>query len=101
MLFHELRDDLVLALELGLKPGDDAEVFRTGRRVLPLEGGGAVLEEDLLPSVEEGGRELVLVAEVRDGHSIDQVPPEDGNLLGGRVVPAGLSHGMVSCRVLL
>src|SRR4051794_28911331 len=101
MLLHELRDDLVLALELGLKCGDDAEVFSAGRRVLSLKGGGAVLEEDLLPGVEERGRELVLVAEVRDGHPIDQMPPEDGNLLGGRVVLAGLSHGMVSCRVLL
>ena len=43
MLCYELRDDLVLALELGLKRGDDPEVFRTGCRVLPLEGGGTVL----------------------------------------------------------
>jgi hypothetical protein len=44
---------------------------------------------------------LELVAKVGDGHSIDQVPTEDGNLLGGRVVLAGLSHGMDSSRVLL
>src|SRR4051812_6808148 len=36
--------------------------------------------------VEEGGRELVLVAEIGDGHAIDQMPPEDGDLLGRRVV---------------
>jgi hypothetical protein len=101
VLFHELRDDLVLALELGLKRRDDVEVFSAGRRISPLEGAGAVLEEDLLPGVEEGRRELVLVAEVGDGHAIDQVPLEDGNVLGRRVVLARLSHGMFSCRVLL
>jgi hypothetical protein len=101
MFLHEFSDDLVLALELGLQPGDDAEVLGAGGRVLALEGRGAVLEEDLLPAVEEGRRELVLVTEVGDGHLVDQVPSEDGYLLGRRVVRAGLSHGMVSCRVLL
>ena len=64
-----------------------------GRGVLALEGGGAVLEELLLPEVEQGGRELMLVAEVRDGHVVDQMAPEDGDLLDRRIVLAGLSHG--------
>jgi hypothetical protein len=42
-----------------------------GRGVLPLEGRGAVLEERLLPLVEQGGGELMLIAEVRDGHVVD------------------------------
>ncbi len=28
----------------------------------------------------------MLVAEVRDGDVVDQVPPEDGDLLDGRIV---------------
>ena len=64
-----------------------------GRGVLALEGGGAVLEELLLPEVEQRGRELVLVAEVRDGDVVDQVAPKDGDLLDRRIVLAGLSHG--------
>jgi hypothetical protein len=35
----------------------------------------------------------MLVAEVRDGDVVDQVPPQDGDLLDGRIVPAGLSRG--------
>jgi hypothetical protein len=101
MFFHQFRDDLVLTLELLPQRGDGSQVVALGRAVLALEGGGAVLEEQLLPGVEEGGLQLVLVTEVGDGHSVDQVTPEDGNLLGGRVVLAGLSHGRDSCRVVV
>jgi len=51
MFFHQFRDDLVLALELLPECGDGAEVGGLGRGVLALEGGGAVLEELLLPEV--------------------------------------------------
>ena len=61
--------------------------------VLAFEGGGAVFEELLLPEVEECGRELILVAEVGDRHTIDEMPPEDGDLLDRRIVLPGLSHG--------
>src|SRR5512142_2639744 len=97
MFFHQFRDDLVLTLELLPQRGDGSQVVALGRAVLALEGGGTVLEEQLLPGVEECGLQLVLVTEVGDGHSVDQVTPEDGNLLGGRVVLAGLSHGRDSC----
>jgi hypothetical protein len=60
---------------------------------LAFEGGGSVLEELLLPEVEQGGGELVLVVEVRDGYVVDQVTPKDGDLLDRRIVLAGLSHG--------
>jgi len=47
---------------------------------------GTVLEELLLPEVVQRGRELMLVAEVRDRHAVDQVTLEDGDLLDGCIV---------------
>jgi hypothetical protein len=71
------------------------------RGVLALEGGRSVLEELLLPEIEQGGGELVLVAEVRDGHVVEQRAPKDGNLLNRCIVLPGLPHGRNSFRVLL
>ena len=93
MFLHQFSDDLVLALELVAQRGDGLLKVAVGCLALPLEGGGAVLEELLLPDVEQGGRELMLVAEVRDGDVVDQVPPEDGDFLDGRIVLPRLSHG--------
>src|SRR3954447_3689687 len=93
MFLHQFSDDFVLALELVAQRGDGALEVALGRGVLALEGGRAVLEELLLPEVEERGRELVLVAEVRDGDAVDQMAPKDGDLLDRRIVLAGLSHG--------
>ena len=92
MFLHQFSDDLVLALELVAECGDGAEVLGLGRGVLAFEGGGAVLEELLLPEVEQRGRELELVAEVRDGDVVDQVTPENGDLLNRRIVLSRLSH---------
>ena len=39
-----------------------------------LEGGSTVLEELLLPIVEERGPQVLLIAEIRDGHPVDQMP---------------------------
>src|SRR5262245_37936700 len=93
MFFHQFGDDFVLALELVAEGGDGSVEVALGGGALALEGGGAVLEELLLPEVEQGGRELMLIAEVGDGHAVDQVTPEDGDLLDRRIALAGLSHG--------
>src|SRR5262249_39710292 len=93
MFLHQFRDDLVLALELVAQRGDGALEVAFGRGVLPFEGRRAVLEELLLPKVEQRGRELMLVAEVRDGNVVDQMTPQDGDLLDRRIVLSGLSHG--------
>jgi len=47
----------------------------------PLEGGGSVVKQLLLPTVEDGRIELVLLTELRDGFILQQVEPEDLNLL--------------------
>jgi hypothetical protein len=93
MFLHQFGDDLVLALELVAQGGDRAMEVATGCGALPLEGGGAVLEELLLPEVEQSGRERMLVTEVGDGDVVDQVAPQDGDLLDGRIVLPRLSHG--------
>jgi hypothetical protein len=93
MLLHQFGDDLVLALELVAQGGDGPLEVAVGSGALPLEGGRSVLEELLLSEVEQRGRELMLVAEVRDGDVVDQVPPQDGDLLDGRIVLPRLSHG--------
>jgi hypothetical protein len=49
-----------------------------GRR---LEDTGQVLKHLPLPLVEQAGLELMLVAQVRDGHLVDQMPLQDGGLL--------------------
>jgi hypothetical protein len=60
MFLHQFRDDFVLALELVPQRRDGAKMLALGRGVLALEGDGAVLEELLLPEVEERGLELAL-----------------------------------------
>src|SRR5262244_223500 len=101
MFLHQFGDDLVLALELVAQRGDGPLEVALRRGILALKGGRSVLEELLLPEVEQRGRELMLVAEVRDGDVVDQMAPEDGDLLDGRRVLPGLPHGRNSFRVVL
>ena len=49
-----------------------------------VEGGVAVLEELLEPVVELVGVDVEFIAEVGDGDLVDEVPFEDGDLLGAR-----------------
>ena len=103
MLLHELGQDLVLALELGLQLGELA-VLVAGVGLAALvavgEGGMAVLEEDLLPRVEEADGDVVFLADVGDRDFIDEVLSEQGDLLLGSEVAALPGHGCSSARVL-
>jgi hypothetical protein len=65
-----------------------------------LEGGGAVLEELLLPEVEEVYGQALLLADVGDGLLLQEVEAEQGDLLFGREVAALPGHGSSSARVL-
>src|SRR3954451_20968283 len=67
MFLHEFREDFVLALELFLQEGDPPVRGVTGASGSGFESGGGVLEELLLPAVEHGGVDVVLVAKVRNG----------------------------------
>jgi hypothetical protein len=59
---------------------DDSSAFASS----PVDGDGPIAR---------GGRELVLVAEVRDGDVVDQMTPEDGDLLDRPILLPRLSHG--------
>src|SRR5436305_12075132 len=103
MLLHQLGKDVVLDAELVLQGGDLAVLailrgFATFAVVF--EGRGAVLEELLLPQVEEVDREVVLLANVGDRLLLQEMESEQGDLLFRREVPTLASHGRSSARVL-
>jgi hypothetical protein len=91
MLGHQLSQNLVLGLDL-LQVGDPALVGGVVGWPLLLEGGRPILEELLLPTVEDRGLQALLIAELRDRLLLQQVPPQDGDLLFRRVVLPLLFH---------
>ena len=80
MLLHQLREHGVLGLQSLFEMRDAALGLEIGplrsRAGAPLERGGALLKELLEPAMEDGGLEPGLVAELRHGHLLDQVPPQ-------------------------
>jgi hypothetical protein len=102
VLLHQLGEDLVLALELLLERGDGAVLdVLLGLAAFAgmLEGGGAVVEELLLPELEEVHGEVVLLAEVGGGLLLQQVQAKQGDFLLRGKVTALPSHGCSSARV--
>src|SRR5512135_3035466 len=99
MFLHEFGEDLVLAPELLLQEGNPL-LLEVGRpRGAAFEGGSTVVEELLLPTVEHGGVDAVPVAEVGDRRVLQEVEPEDRELLlGGEPLPGLLGHGVASAR---
>jgi hypothetical protein len=93
----------VLALELGLRLGEllvlgagiGFTAFVVGR-----EGSGAVLEELLLPVVEEGDGNAVLFTEIGDRDLVEEVFSEQGDLGLRSKVAMGPAHNWSSARVL-
>jgi hypothetical protein len=84
VLLHEFGENLVLALELFFQGSDLAILgvflgFATMAGIL--EGSGAVLEELLLPEVEEIDGEVVLLADVGDRLLLQEVEAKQGDLL--------------------
>src|SRR5262249_55570699 len=99
MFLHQLREDFVLALELLLGEGDPLILGVSGASGAGLEGGGAVLEELLLPAVEDGGVDAVLVTQIRDGDVFEEIEPQEGHLLlGGESLASLLGPGKTSAR---
>jgi len=96
MLLHEFGKDLVLAKEFGLELGD-LVVFAVGSGLAAFvvggEGGRAVLEEGLLPGIEESDGDAVFGAEVREGDLVEEMFSEKGDLLLGGEVATLLGHG--------
>src|SRR5215470_3865552 len=57
-----------------------------------LKGSRCVLEELLLPAVEDRGLESVLATQFRDRNLLQQMPPQDGNFFFRRIVLPLLLH---------
>src|SRR5215472_751430 len=103
MLLHQLGEDLVLTLELVFQGCDLAVLgIFAGLAAFAgvLEGSRAVLEELLLPEVEEGHGEVVLLTEVGDGLLFQEMEPEQADFLLRGEVTAWLGHQRSSARVL-
>jgi hypothetical protein len=95
VLLHEFGDDFVLALQLGFEL-DDPECLGVLDRLglaVGVEGDVAVLEEFFLPAIEEVGGDAELIAEIGHGSFVEEVPFEDGDLLGAGKVTTPLVHG--------
>src|SRR5215472_8848995 len=78
MLGHQLGQHLVQVCDPLLIGG-------LVRPPLLLEGRRPVLEELLLPAIEDRGLQTKFIAELRDGLFLQQMPPQDRNLLFRRV----------------
>jgi hypothetical protein len=92
VLRHQLGQDLILCLDLLLQIGNP---LLLGGMVGPgfrLKGSRVVLEEFLLPAVEDGGLESLFVTQLRDRHLLQQIPPQDSNFLFRRVALPMLLH---------
>src|SRR3954454_15421054 len=99
MVLHEFGEDFVLALELLFQGGDPAILVVADTPGAGLERGGGVLEEILLPAIEQGGVDDVPITEVRDGGVFEEMEPKDGGLLlDGESFPSLLGHGSASAR---
>src|SRR5215471_16979148 len=93
----------MLALDFGLELGDPLVLgISSGFAALVVGGEGrhTVLEELLLPVVEEGDGDAVLFADVGDRNLVEQVLSEQGDLGFRGKVPTLPGHGCSSARVL-
>ena len=72
---------LVLGLDLLLQKLDPLLFGLMVRAALALEGGSAVLEELFLPAVEYRWLQPQFLTQIGNRHLIQQVPPQDGDLL--------------------
>ncbi len=86
MFLQELSTDFVLLPELRLKDLDFGEVgvflpFDIGRVRLAFKGRLAVFKKNFLPVVEIDDTRAVLVPDLRDGHRLDEVFPQNRDSL--------------------
>jgi hypothetical protein len=96
MLRHQLSQHLILGLDLLLQILD---VLLLGLLIgagLILEGRRSILEELLLPAVEDRWLQAQFIAELGDRFLAQQMPPQDGHFFFGCVVLPCLFHAFLS-----
>jgi len=85
MVGHQLGQDLILGLDFLFQVGDPLLLDGMVGWHLRLEGGCAVLEELLLPAVEDWAASRVHRSSEM-GLLVQQMPPQDSDLLFWRIV---------------
>ena len=85
MLGHQLSQNLVPGLDLLFQEGDPLLFGGVVGWPFLLEGSRPILEELLLPAVEDRGLQAQFIAELRDRLILQQMPPQDNDLLFRRV----------------
>jgi hypothetical protein len=84
VFLHEFREHLVFALEFGFE-GSELTILGgfVGRAALAgvLEGSGAILEELLLPEIEEVDGEVVFLTDVGDRLLLQEVEAQKADFL--------------------
>jgi hypothetical protein len=94
VLRHQLGQNLLLRLDLLLQVCNPLLVSGMVGWPFLLEGSSSVLEEFLLPAVEDRRLEPHFIAQLRDGLLLQQVPPQDGDLLFRSVLLPLLLHAL-------
>jgi len=72
---HQFRQGLFLGLDFLLRIGDPLLLCGMVGPLFRLKGSRAVLEELLLPAVEDRGLESLFFTQLRDRHLLQQMPP--------------------------
>src|SRR5689334_16825871 len=97
MLFRDVGDHSVLLGQASFEFGDPlvlASKLALARRLGPLatlgllEHARQIVEDLLLPGIEDAGLDAVLVAEIGHGDLVDEVSADNGGLLLGAEVAA-------------
>ena len=103
MFLHEFAQNFVFALQFGLEQLDRfiLGIFDGFGLAAIVEGGVPVVEELLLPAVEEVGCDAELIAEIGDGHLLDEVAFEGSDLFRSGKVTTLLGHDGTSVQVRL
>ena len=94
MLGHQLSQDLVLGLHLLLQELNPFLLLLhlAVGTLLCLKGRRSVLEELLLPTLEHRRPQARFLTQIRDWHFIQQMPPQNGNLLFSTVMLSSFPH---------
>src|SRR6266576_6618310 len=96
MLGHQFSQHFVFGLDLLFQKLDPLLFSLVIRPAPTLKGSRTVLEELFLPTVEHRWLQSMFLAQIGNRHFIQQVPPQDGNLLFSGVVLSLSSHAFLS-----
>jgi hypothetical protein len=92
-VLHNLGDDHILARQLfAQRPDLLFELFRLRLAATVRERRNRVLRQLLLPAIENRRLQAVLLTQIGDRNSLDQMLPENAGFLLRRKLPATLPH---------